>query len=187
MISHSMILEEFFEEPEDVKAELDSIEMTDHVASDGVTYPGIIDLEDTVLAHLIHAKLQTIFSTFKPVHTFARYSYRDMTPPNWAHSDRDMTQMLALIYLNKDNGAPATFTLEHIDAGFNKTPQDEYNRKLLLRDSNDLDKWRIVDEFKGYFNRCVVLNADYIHAASPSFGNSKENARCVLTCFFNIK
>lgn len=186
MIFHSSVFDGFFTYPKDVRNDCDRIPMTDHKASDGVTYPGIIQLPDYV-TELVHLKIRDLYKSAKPRLTFGRYSLDYMTPPNWAHSDGNMAQMLALIYLSDSELDSGTFIVKHKEHNFFRHPRTEIQKRILLADSNDQDKWQEVHYCRSEFNRLFVLSADLIHAAGPGFGSTQAEGRFVISCFFDLE
>lgn len=172
-------------DPEKVRKVIHGYDMEDVEAEDGVTYPGIVDLEGSVVADAVHRRLGELWPNFKPTKTFARYSMEQMKPPNWAHSDKDMTQMVALIYLSGKDKNSKTYLLEH-ESGYHLTPSTMVGKTEMMEDSNNTFKWRPWQTLEGKNNSCWVLNADFIHAAGVSYGRHKNSARLVITCFFDI-
>lgn len=185
---HSQIYDNFFEDPLHVRDLIHEAPMADHTASDGVTYPGI-----TVLPTPVHKemtdKLKTLLGPgFEENVSFARYSFETMQPPHWAHSDRNMTQFLCLIYLNPVNTPESygTYLVRHKRYGFETHPQTDGHKQILMRDSNEFSKWNTVFYCPSKLNRAFVLNASYLHASAGRFGKTREDSRLVITCFFNL-
>lgn len=180
-----MYFENIFKDPDSVRKQIHKMDMVDYMAEDGVVYPGIVDLTDTEIARVVYSRFLEIWPKFSPTKIFARYSFEQMKPPNWAHSDRDMTQMVALIYLPDKRKPGKTYLLEH-ETGMREHPKTLMGKKMLLDDSNDTFKWEVTQTLEGRQNSCWIMNADYIHAAGVSYGREKQSARLVITCFFDI-
>lgn len=189
MKPHSLIFDDFFKDPNEAKRLCSDMPIMDYPASDGVVYPGIIDLPKKVRKE-IDENFKTIYGPmYDPQLVFGRYSMEDMDPPNWAHSDGNMAQFLGLIYLF---GAPlgnkyGTYMLRHIVKGFELHPRDEEQKQLLLSQSNEREAWEETFYCPAKFNRLFILSADYIHAAGKSFGLDQLGSRLVISVFFNLK
>lgn len=187
---HSQIYDDFFDYPLRVKRACDQVPMMDYPASDGVTYPGIIELPERV-KNEVHNKLTFLFGhKFSPQLTFGRYSLNEMQPPNWAHSDGNMAQYLALVYLSDTRGDKSqisgTYFLTH-EMGFEMHPRTNREKDVLLHDSNNRAVWQKTYYCPSKFNRLFVLSADYIHAAGQSYGTDQLSGRFVISCFFNLE
>lgn len=188
MKNHSMIFDDFFKEPKRARALINQMEMRDEKYKDGVTYPNISRLPESVLDE-IYTNMQFIVGpAFTPVLSFARYSFKGGNPPHWAHSDRNIAQFLGLIYLNEDAEAQrlGTCTLRHKELGFESHPDGEFERDILIGHANKRDMWEVTFECPAKFNRCLILNADLIHAAMGEHGSTKADGRLVVSCFFNL-
>lgn len=163
-------------------------DMVDYEASDKVTYPGIVHIPKNFQEEII-LKFKIIYGeAFKPLMVFGRYSLSSMSPPHWAHSDRNMCQYVGLIYLSRpmpDNSG--TYLVRHRFFNFEKHPRTEGEKEILLRESNDKGQWDRVFYCKPVFNRLFVVNADYLHAAGESFGTSQMDGRFVVSVFFNLE
>lgn len=171
--------------PKDTKARIDSVPMEDIKHSDGVVYPNIARLPFTVEDEL-KRNLENIFGPITPVLSFARYSFETQIPPHWAHSDREISEFIALIYLSEGPSPSGTFALRHQELGFETHPTKEEDRNALIEDSNKLEMWDFTFECPAKFNRLLILNNDLIHAAGRSYGTTRDDGRLVISCFFNI-
>lgn len=188
MIQHSMIIDQFFDHPYAVRACLVESEMRDEVASDGVVYPGIVRLAPFIEAE-IKAKINYLFQgrlKGDPL-MFARYSMKGMKPPHWAHSDFEMAQFVGLIYMNDlPREVPGTFLVRHNQIGLETHPETDEQVEILRRDSNNKSRWDKVFHCPAIFNRMFIVNGHRLHAAGPSFGHTKQDARLVCTVFFAL-
>lgn len=180
------IADEFFESPISTRTRVDEMEHVDVVADDGVTYPNIVDLEATPEGHDFVRRIKVFYPDAQPTKVFARYTYESERPPHWAHSDKEMTQMIAMCNLHKHN-YNETLLLTHNEYEFNTHPKTKVEKLALIDDSNDFRKWNIDHAIKLHNNQCLFLNADYIHAAGIGFGRTRVSARLMMTCFFNVE
>lgn len=188
MKQHSMIIDDFLDKPQNTRDLLLEQPMVDYLAEDGVTYPGIIKLPGSVEDE-IYFKLNYLFQkrVDRKCTMFARFSFNQMNPPHWAHSDFNMTQFVGLLYLSPaDYPNDGTHLVRHKETGMETHPEDDEQKNILLSQTNDRDKWDIVFTCPSRFNRMFILNAHYLHAAATKFGDSKSNSRLVCTTFFNL-
>lgn len=158
------------------------------MASDNVTYPGIVELPDSIKDDLIDKFEDLYGDSFHPRLMFARHSYEKMSPPHWAHSDLNMAKYVGLIYLSPtDYPWDGTYCLRHKKTGLEVHPRNQKEIDIVIGDSNNKDLWDTIYTCPSRFNRLFVLNARYIHAAAYRYGDSRENSRLVLSVFFDLK
>lgn len=182
-----MIFDDFFKDPLKVREDVMKQEATDRTYMDGVTYPHIALLPVDVLAEVYENLSFIVGPKFDTKLAFARYSFEGITPPHWAHSDREISQFLALIYLTEGLAEKyGTLLLRHTLLDFESHPDGKVERRALLHDANKPHLWDRVFECPGKFNRCFILNADLIHAAAGQFGTTKDDGRLVISVFFNL-
>ncbi len=183
MKTHSMIFDDFFKDPYRAKALINQMDMSDETYKDGVTYPNIARLPESVVDEIYTNMAFIVGPAFQPVLSFARYSFEGGNPPHWAHSDRQIANYLALIYLSEGAG---TCVLRHKAMDFESHPESELKRAILLSHANKRDEWEVTYECPGRFNRCFILNADLIHAAVGEYGFTRRDGRLVVSVFFNL-
>jgi len=183
-----MIFDDFFEDPVRVRALINESEMRDRKYSDGVVYPNITELPESVKDEL-YASLTNLVGEIDPVLEFARYSFDNIRPPHWAHSDREIAGYLALIYLTPDKEAEkfGTCTLKHRALGFEIHPETETQKDILLSHANSRNDWDVMFSCPAKFNRLLILNAELIHASLGEFGKDKTDGRLVISSFFNLR
>lgn len=183
-----MIFEDFFNNPHQTKRLIDSGDMRDEVYADGVIYPNIIRLPLPVEDEA-YLNLSILLGPIVPVLSFARYSFSNVKPPHWAHSDREIAQYVALIYLNDREDAEkfGTCTLRHKWYGLETHPHNNLLKSVLIADANRKNMWDVTFTCPGRFNRIFILNTELIHAACGEYGRSKEDGRLVVSVFFNFK
>lgn len=186
MRTHSLIYDDFFGEPKRTRALIHRQDVRDILYNDGVTYPNIAQLPESVELE-IEEKLRGIFGpTFSKAISFARYSFENVTPPHWAHSDFNIAQFLGMIYLNEDREDHGTVTLKHRELGFERHPESEFEKSVLLAHANKHDEWEVTFNCPAKFNRLFILDAAMIHAAMSGYGSAKEDGRLVVSVFFNV-
>lgn len=185
------IMDDFLSDPKTVKKLCDEMPMMDYMASDNITYPGIIELPKEVRIEIEDRFRKIYGGFFKPKLMFGRYSMADMDPPNWAHSDGNMASMIALIYLsdpmNRFADKAGTYFLKHKTLGFSLHPVTEGQMRAINEESNDRDRWEKTFYCPSKWNRCFIYDAPQIHAAGMSYGLDRETARFVVTVFFDLR
>lgn len=142
MKSHSMVFDDFFEDPRRARMLINRQELKDVKYTDGVVYPNIALLPESV-AHEIRQKLQSIVGPIREVISFARYSFKETSPPHWAHSDGNIAQYLALIYLSEGDDAAGTACLRHKELGMEEHPRTEFQKNILLSHANVREEWEV--------------------------------------------
>lgn len=154
---------------------------------DGVTYPGICDLNEfnytmsMVLGQQLNESVEVIT-------TFARLtSAAQKKAPNEIHPDTVMSQYAMLQYLSPEwpDGAGTSFW-EHKTEGRLMTEQiDEYR---VRQDSCFREAWTEYFRVQGKEGRILFYDSRLFHCAEPvgGFGSGPEDGRIVLTSFFNI-
>lgn len=187
MIQHSTVFEDFLIDPQAYRDSITTSKMGEHMGSDGVMYPGIVELSEDMQYDLgLHFK-RIYGLRFKKKLMFARHSYEKMHPPHWAHSDLNMAQYVALIYLSPvDYPWDGTYCVKHKATGMETHPENQEQIDILMKDSNEKLKWDVTYTCPSKFNRCFVLDARYIHAAAYKFGDERDNSRLVLSVFYDL-
>lgn len=56
---------------------------------------------------------------------------------------------------------------------------------VLLKDSNNMDKWELTTHIPMKFNRLILFRPWLFHDAGPSFGNTPENGRLIYPLFYD--
>lgn len=187
MIHKLAIIDDFLDQPDSVRKTIIESPMKDHEGPDGVTYPGIVELSDTLKEYIAKQFASLYRGVFQEKLMFARHSYSNMKPPHWAHSDRNLCQYVGLIYLSAvDWPQDGTYLVRHRGLNLETHPTSEIDAKIIMEDSNKRSKWDITMTVPSRYNRLLVLNADYMHAATESFGTNRVNSRLVLSVFFDL-
>ena len=180
----AMLLEDFLKNPLLVKKEIKQMEMANAIIN-GVCYEGIVNLTNSRISIDIVRGLKKVYPNARATKTFAKYSLEQMKPPNWAKSDKNQAEMIALIFLNEKDAIPTTSILQH-DSGFYTHPSSPREESSLRDDSSNTFKWLPRHVFRGHFNDCWIMNSKYIYGEGCSFGRTKDSGRLVITCFFDI-
>lgn len=189
---HSQVFDDFFDDPDKVRKMIEAEPMGDEIAPDGVVYPGIVKIPAELSIEIKERLCSALKKDYEDIDAkmmFARYSFSDMQPPHWAHSDKEMADFVALIYLSPkaDEMKDGTLLLRHKVYDLELHPEEGGMRDILIKHANTLDMWEETFYFPARYNRIAVINTEYIHAAASRFGFNKDEARLVITVFFNLK
>ncbi len=183
-----IVIDDFLPEFNELQRYAKTATFTDVVNEvDGVVYPLICT---EIPNHLREAVLRMIDHEFafpeSPV-MFMRRSPAGIPCPHQVHSDAGMGTHSLMLYLNDgDNCEGGTSFLSHRLTGIAYNPELPEATNVIVTDQNNGDAWQIRDMVSMQPNRAVIFDAARLHRAEPvgGFGESPENIRVVLTCFF---
>ena len=122
------------------------------------------------------------YPAYAPTLTFLRTSPAGQIEPNDIHTDVDMGDVTALLYLNPDPPPKDGTTFwQHRASG--ATEGDAW-----VRDGHDRDAWDVVQHVPARFNRCVVFTAPLFHSRAlvANYGHDAD-ARVVQVLFAKEK
>lgn len=152
---------------------------------DGVVYPAINRDPNQDVVREFHSKIESAIGRhIRPKVTFSRAMFLGMSAPNKIHSDRIMASHAAHIYLSTDwpEGSGTSFW-EH------KVYGPVHDDRVVPADirANEMSDWSRLYLAQAAFNRMLVHRGDLWHLAEPigGWGDKPENARLVITCFFD--
>lgn len=175
--------------PEDIYEKLKAYALSCDFAGienpiDGVFYPDInIDIPEDIKNH-VKWKISTVTGVEpKDDLMFLRMSKRGVFCPHIHHHDRSHGKYSLMLYLNThDEGG--TSLVRHKATGCTYAPEDP---DCILDDTNNVDKWTAYHNPGMNENTAVLFDAGLMHRAESvgGFGETQEEARIVLTCFFN--
>lgn len=107
---------------------------------------------------------------------------------SWVHID-GFNNWAGVLYLTPD--APLTagtsFYQFHDGATCNRDIEILENKEETDRFSQDMTKWKKVDEVGNVFNRLILFNANRFHMSMDYFGDNKENGRLFQVFFFSTE
>lgn len=183
-----IVIDDFLPEFEELQRHAQSATFTDVVnEADSVTYPLICD---NIPNHLRLAVLCAIAKHFDlpeaPV-MFMRRSPAGVPCPHQVHSDLSMGDFSLMLYLNaEDDCEGGTGFMSHRALGIAYHPELPEAVAVIQADQNREEAWQIREMVDMRPNRAVIFDADRLHRAEPvgGFGDTPENTRVVLTCFF---
>jgi hypothetical protein len=114
-----------------------------------------------------------------------RLSPEGTIPPQWAHSDAEVSKWASFVYMNEGPGG--TVLLKHRTAEMTIHPRNQAELDVWKRDCNDMSAWEAIGSVACKPNRCIVLPSNLLHAAMPprGFGESPIDGRLILWSFFD--
>jgi hypothetical protein len=189
MESRTMIvIDDFLPEFDELQKYAKNATFTDVVNSfDGVTYPLICaDIPDHLRLSII-TMIDDHFAMPEDLTMFMRRSPAGVHCPHQVHSDASMGTHSLMLYLNaEDDCRGGTSFLSHKLTGISYNPELPEAVEIIVADQNRPDAWNVRDMANMIPNRAVIFDSDRLHRAEPvgGFGDTPENARVVLTCFF---
>ncbi len=125
--------------------------------------------------------------------TFIRRAWKDFDTDMRAHCDgiimNKQTSLASVLYINDNEGVTPNGTrfYSHVIHGESfpeNGPEEEFNR-LILEDSNNLDKWTKVSEVSSKPNRLLTYESNLFHSKFPNA--IEEGTRIVLVVFYESK
>ena len=128
--------------------------------------------------------------TYWPNEYNGSYQYTTKDMDSWIH--RDLTKWAGIIYLTPD--APldsGTGFFKH--KKYNIETIDEYNesneeiKNELDDDSNEIDKWNMIDYVGNKYNRLVLFRGSRNHRSMKYFGDNIYNGRLFQIWFFDTE
>lgn len=152
------------------------------VASPAGVFHGVAPVGSTAMTDALVARgLQPTFSAF-------RLSPAGQHEPNFIHTDRDMGDWTAILYLNPEPPADdgTTFWRHRASGAVESTAEtasDELRTELLeWRRIALWEPWRTV---AAKFNRMLVFPSGYFHSRAlfDNYGENNEDARLVQITF----
>lgn len=165
-------------------------------------YPGqrTISYATESLKEIIQGYIQpfggkiTIFHIPKPDNSDAAeiyngaFQYTTSRDRSWVHID-GFNNWAGVVYMTPD--APlsgGTSFYQFHDGTRNKREMEALDNKSQTDHwSQDLTKWKLVDQVGNVFNRLILFNSYRFHMSMDYFGDCKENGRLFQVFFFSTE
>lgn len=186
-----IILNNFLSNYEGFRSYVDNLDFKGEINPlDGVLYPNIsYNIPQDIDAE-ITAKLEGLLGgKLKNKKMFMRLSINGDKPPHAAHNDVVMGQFTFMLYLTREEYCRGgTSFVSHKDLDMRSGVNSEEEGEVWRRDTNKREKWNKLDTVKMESNKALLFNSNLMHwAESPySFGDSAEDGRLLLICFFDL-
>lgn len=151
--------------------------------TDGVAQ-GIAPLE-IIFSNLICAEDDGYVTKWETQYNGA-YQITTSRDRSWIHADQH-NGWAGVLYLTP--GAPpssGTGFYRHA-SGLERWPDIEAERALVGRDSQDMTRWKLVDQVGNRFNRLVLFDAKRFHSSLDYFGHDLRSGRLTQVFFFDVE
>jgi Family of unknown function (DUF6445) len=162
------------------------LEYKDQEGPDGVVYPGIgLPVPESSRERLTHTLSWLLgYKVVLKICAF-RLSVEGTVPPQWAHSDAQVSRYAAFVYMNEGPGG--TVLLQHIETDMRVHPRNQAELDVWQRDHSTVEAWQVCAAVDCAPNRAVIMPSELIHAAMPprGFGSSAHDGRLILWSFFD--
>jgi len=162
------------------------LEYEDKQGPDGVVYQGIgTPVPNAAQEHLIHALSWLMGYRIALKICAFRLSVQGTKPPQWAHSDAEVSKYASFVYMNAGPGG--TVLVRHRETGMTRHPRNQAELDAWERDHSNMDAWQIIAGVDCVPNRAVIMRSDLLHAAVPffGFGEAPIDGRLILWSFFD--
>lgn len=184
-----IVIDHFLPEFDELQKHAQTAKFTNVVNDfDGVTYPLICaDIPNHLKLSILCLIAKHASAPISPT-IFIRRSPAGVPCPHQAHSDRSMGRFSLMLYLNAEKDCEGgTSFLSHRATGIAYNPEHPDATAVVVADQNNPDAWDIRGMAEMRPNRAVIFDAARFHRAEPvgGFGDTPENTRVVLTCFFS--
>lgn len=185
-----IVIDDFLPEFSELQQCARTANFTDAVNSfDGVTYPQICADIPEHLRLAVFCMIAKYFDAPESPTIFMRRSPAGVPCPHQVHSDASMGEYSLMLYLNaEDDCEGGTSFLSHALTGIAYNPELPEAVAVVVADQNRTEAWRVRKMVDMKPNRAVIFDASALHRAEPvgGFGDTPENTRVVLTCFFKV-
>lgn len=184
-----IVIDDFLSEFDELQKYAQTATFTDVVNDfDGVTYPLICADIPKHLKLAIFCALAKYTDAPENPTIFMRRSPAGVPCPHQVHSDLTMGLHSLMLYLNRDEDCEGgTSFLSHRETGIGYNPENKHAAAIVVADQNNGAAWDVREMVSMKPNRAVIFDAARLHRAEPvgGFGDTQENTRVVLTCFFS--
>jgi hypothetical protein len=157
---------------------------------DDVFYPGVsVGVPDKIKSE-IKSKVSSLFGR-KVIEKamFFRLSTLDTHDPHKAHTDKAMSSLSMMLYLNRiDDCIGGTSFVMHKKTGMSSSPINARQSLVWQADTNKSEAWQITSMCDMMPNRALFFDSNIMHMALPSggFGSDSIDGRLVLVFFFDL-
>jgi len=182
MTPHAIrVLDDVLPDPEGYRAAALYLDFHDIQPCESVTFHGMADVGRSPLSDLLAERFGLTTTT-----SFFRLSPEGQEEPNYIHTDQDMGEWTAILYLHpeppKQDG---TVFWRSVKTGEIQSvasdPQEKYGEWLAWRDLTLWDPWHTVN---ARFNRLLLFPSPYFHSRAiyENWG-AGDDARLIQLCF----
>jgi hypothetical protein len=188
---YTYVIDDFLVRFSQLRAFADSAPFT-HITNpaDQVVYPHICNEIPDAFRSEVSYQLASVFGATPDIkYLFLRMSPKGVPVPHEAHTDLAMGQWSLMLYVSREFHCDGgTALVRHKDSGLSVHPRTDQELAIWQRDHNNRDAWETDLLVKMVANRAFIFPAYLMHRAEPigGFGRTRQDARMVLTAFFNL-
>ena len=121
------------------------------------------------------------------------YQYTTKNDKSWIHADHT-SNWAGVVYLTP-NAPPSGGTgfFKHKAMGLTEAAYkedgsyDDSTMSQVYKDSQDYDKWEMIDQVSNKYNRLIMYRGNMFHQSLDYFGDNMHNGRLFQTFFFNTE
>ena len=192
---HHMVIDEFFEEPWELRNWALAKGFKEEVSPvDQMTYKGVCADPAWVFRHEAEIKLSYLMQNPARIElSFLRLTVEREVEADRriVHLDHSYARFVCTVYLNPPGQFPdgsGTWILKHAETGMDSIPSTQEELDTWQRDCNELEKWRVTGMADMAWNRAIVMPTKFFHASKPvgGFGTNPTEGRMVFVAFFDI-
>lgn len=200
MRSKVIIVDDFYRNPEKVRAQALTSDYADIAATDYPGYASRLRLETETLQRLFGSLVSSELNVDKTRFTWG--GFRFITEESGKHPKMHAdvaTDWAGMVYLTPDAPMSAgTAFFRHKETGFEAPPTErearalgysdasEFDDKVIRRDKADPSKWEQIARIEPLYNRLILFRGgECYHAPIGGCGHSPETARLTHVFFFN--
>ena len=116
------------------------------------------------------------------------FQYTTSRDRTWIHND-GWNNWAGVLYLTPNAPVNSGTGIFRFKDGTRNVDEAEArgNKKMIDENSQDYNKWELVDKVGNVFNRLVLFNSKQYHASLDYFGTNKENGRLFQVFFFSTE
>jgi hypothetical protein len=116
------------------------------------------------------------------------FQYTTSRDRTWIHND-GWNNWAGVLYLTPNAPVNSGTGIFRFKDGTRTVDEAEArgNKKIIDENSQDYNKWELVDKVGNVFNRLVLFNSKQYHASLDYFGTNKENGRLFQVFFFSTE
>ena len=177
MIHDVQVLDDFLQDPEDYRALALAREYKTYEFEGGIKFHGIA----TPTPLRVPIRIGALYPRAAPTLSFFRKSPDGQKEPHWIHTDVDMGDWTALLFLNPDPPAgDGTVFWRHLATGATGSTVP-HERSIEGRTRRGWEEWRTV---AAKFNRLILFPATFFHSRAiyENWGEG-DDARLVQVVF----
>ena len=116
------------------------------------------------------------------------FQYTTSRDRTWIHND-GWNNWAGVLYLTPNAPVNSGTGIFRFKDGTRTVDEAEArgNKKIIDENSQDYNRWELVDKVGNVFNRLVLFNSKQYHASMDYFGTNKENGRLFQVFFFSTE